>query len=298
MDSAEVYMSLIRPTGIPIVGEAAPIEFKSQIDVTDWTWTMRNHDEMKREEKAESDYNEAGEKFSNRTHARALSEVEKQMAELEADEEYDELRDSLDKLKRSTEDTKEERDAAIADMEKDLRNFGKTRKDKLDVVSKSLRQRLGQQNADERRDSEKEEQRAQKRRYLTQQTEEITRNKNFEFSFAKRVDFATTQMLNSMKSGDLFPTAILTLHQRSANAGLSLVITVMKLRLLDYQIRVDASDTMTDLREVWKAEFESIGYVYKNRKAINKSSSDVGSAAMLASQGTVRTFAMKKLLGF
>ena len=122
-------------------------------------------------------------------------------------------------------------------------------------------------------------------------------NKSYEFNFSKRVDLATTQMLNSMKSGDVFPVAVLTINQRSSNAGMVLIFTVTNLRLLDYTLRAEVSDTMTDMKEQWKAEFRSLAYVYKNRRTIDSSGELAEAATKVATQGTVRTFAMKKDLG-
>mgnify|MGYP001008671841 CR=1 FL=1 len=124
------------------------------------------------------------------------------------------------------------------------------------------------------------------------------RNKSYEFNFSKRVDFATTQMLNSMKAGDVFPLALLTINQRSSNAGMVLIFTVTELRLLDYNLRAEVSETMTDMKEQWKAEFRSLAYVYKNRRSIESSDDAAEAATKMATQGTVRTFAMKKDLGF
>ena len=104
-------------------------------------------------------------------------------------------------------------------------------------------------------------------------------------------------MLNSMKAGDVFPLAIFTMHQHSSNNPMSLVIKVEGVRLLQYGFAVDATDTMTDLKEEWSCDFKAFSYVYQNRRSFDKPS--VGSvsdakqtAAKAATQGTVRTFIM------
>jgi hypothetical protein len=49
-------------------------------------------------------------------------------------------------------------------------------------------------------------------------------------------------------------------------------MTFSKMRLLDYKLRCEVSDTMTDMREDWTAEFFSLSYVYKGRGMIKKES--------------------------
>lgn len=120
-----------------------------------------------------------------------------------------------------------------------------------------------------------------------------TRRRCFEFAFSKRVDLASTQMLNAMKAGDTFGSGTLTIHQRSVNSGLTLVINLQKVRLLDYRLRVEVSDTMTDLVETWTAEFAAMGYSYKNRNAVGSSVNAVQAGLKAATQGTVRAFVMQ-----
>jgi type VI protein secretion system component Hcp len=124
-------------------------------------------------------------------------------------------------------------------------------------------------------------------------------SKNFQFKFSKRVDAATTQLLNCMKAGDLLPTVTLSMYQASSNTPWSLVITVTKVRLLKYTLRVEATDTMTDMREDWEAEFASFGYVYQNRPHAGVKSLTAGHANTAVARGmtqsTVRTFLMKNM---
>src|SRR5690606_9563387 len=105
------------------------------------------------------------------------------------------------------------------------------------------------------------------------------------FTFTKNVDLASTQMLNSMKAGDVFPHATLTLYHRSKNEPLSLVIKFGRVRLTDYSLSVEASDTMSDMKEDWTAEFEGVDYVYQNRPA--------ASGANGVTKGTARVFKVK-----
>lgn len=105
------------------------------------------------------------------------------------------------------------------------------------------------------------------------------------FRFTKNVDLASTQMLNSMKAGELLPRAVLTLYHRSINAPLSLVVTFQNVTLIQYDLDVDVTDTMTDLKETWTAEFEQVDYVYKNRPDVTGSNQ--------VTQGTTHVFKMK-----
>jgi len=104
-------------------------------------------------------------------------------------------------------------------------------------------------------------------------------------------------MLNSMKAGDIFPSATLTIHKRSATVadGTSLVFTIQKVRLLNYQLQVVVTDTMTEMMEEWTCEFGALAYVYKNPPS-HSSNSGAGQAAIKAvTQGTARAFTMKNI---
>ena len=105
-----------------------------------------------------------------------------------------------------------------------------------------------------------------------------------QFTFKKNVDLASTQLLNSMKLGETMPRAIITLFHRSSNAPVTLAITFKDVRLTKYDLSVDVSDTMSDLKEDWTAEFSEVEYVYQNRPA--------ASGPNFVTQGTVRVFKM------
>ena len=304
MDSAEVYMTLIRPSMVPVFGEAAPLEFTGQVELNNWSWTLKNADEDTRAREAAKDYNERSSFQSTegslniRAKIEGLNDKKRLLAAQKARKKAE---DALDKrykddkgnfLPGKQDKWQQERDSIRTEFEKGeeqaaedqliaLVNLGQVyERDKIkrikeeDAAIKAVDEQIKEMNKD---------------------AEEANRNKNFEFTFSKRVDIATTQMLNSMKAGDLFPVAILTLHQRAAkfNHGASLIITVEKLRLLEYQLKCEVSETMTDMREEWTAEFFSLAYVYKNRGQI-KTEKAVGQAITAAlTQGTVRTFTMK-----
>ena len=51
MDSAEVYMTLLRPSMVPVVGESWASMFWGQIDIASWNWNIINEDEKRSEER-------------------------------------------------------------------------------------------------------------------------------------------------------------------------------------------------------------------------------------------------------
>ena len=109
-------------------------------------------------------------------------------------------------------------------------------------------------------------------------------NKMF-FTFKKNVDAATTQLLNSMKAGEVMPRAIVSLFHRSSNAPVLLTIKFETVKLLEYEVSVEPTETMSDLKETWKASYEAVDYVYKNRPA--------AAGSNMVTQGTARVFKMK-----
>jgi len=321
MDVAELYLSLIRPSMVPVVGECVAEGFIGQIQVERWNWNLMNDDEIKRAKKDERDY-EAHRDFlvkrgdpKDRERQRdrlnlAMLKIDEAMKSQEksrssSNESASKERAELTKkfsgaeLTRALKDFDAKRD--IEERKTDQENFKTNEKLRLEL--KGLNEDLSREDRDYLEELDKAvgeavtEAQKIERRLKKSDEDEAERNKSYEFTFSKRVDFATTQLLNSMKSGDVFPLAVLTIHQRSSNAGMSLVFTVTNLRLLDYNLRADVSETMTDMKEQWKAEFRSLSYVYKNRRSIESSDDAVEAAAKAATQGTVRTFMMKKDLG-
>ena len=310
MDVAELYLSLVRPNGVPVVGECmADPPFTGQIQVEKWTWELMNDDEVKADKEDE-------ERIS--AHDTMLTQqpsvdLRKRLAQLNRKKEVQGFQDqrsaaldTLENARKADGATKEKVAAAEKAYRKtmDKIGFDETKAGaKFELDFKALSQDL---SADERRrykeldkmvgDAEDKAQQLQDKIKATDEAVEEA-NKSYKFSFSKRVDFATTQMLNSMKAGDVFPLGVLTIHQRSSNAGMSLVFTVTNLRLLTYAVRADVGETMTDMKEQWTAEFRSLAYVYKNRKITDGLGSASEAAAKVATQNTVRTFAMKKDLG-
>lgn len=291
MDNSQVYLSLVRPTMIPIVGEcAAALPFTGQIELAGWSWNMLNLEEARRAKNLAKPYTEKASQIDAQEDAKASGDLQKQLLRTTAKHDKDKAWDTLQSQMKKKRPLDPAAQGEFDDALKSFLSADKDRDDGLKKLHEDLHETLNPKQL-----SDKDKERKRQKEDLEGQIEDANENKNYQFTFSKRVDIATTQMLNSMKSGDVFPTGVLTIHQASANAGLSLVITVQKLRLIDYQLKVEVSDTMTDMREEWTAEFASLAYVYKNRKAISKSS-EVGQAvAKAASQGTVRAFAMKNL---
>lgn len=296
MDNAQLYLSLVRPSMIPVVGEAADDLFVKQIEVTGWKWGFHNLKEQREAERKRKEYGERADYLEKSSKSRkmeqALKEFEadhsKAMAQLtnrKATKDLN-LKDPAD-MKKWIE-AQEDLDKAIKSADTSLsRGIAELYKD-ADLIEREKRK-----SQDERDVAERRHQEAVDEKQLAIDLE----NEKFSFSFTKRIDLATTQMLNSMKAGDLFPLAIFTMHQYSANNPMSLVIKIEGLRLVKYGFNVDATDTMTDLKEEWTCDFKAFSYVYQNRRSFAKPS--LGSvadakqiAAKAATQGTVRTFVM------
>jgi type VI protein secretion system component Hcp len=296
MDNAQLYLSLVRPSMIPVVGEAADDLFIKQVEVTGWKWGFHNMKEQREAERKRREYGEGADYLEKSSKSRKMEESLKEfeaehskaMARLDNRAAVKGLnpKDPADmvKLIRAQEDL----DKAIKGAEKDMLSGIAALYKNAEQVEQEKRK-----STDERKVAERRHQEAVDEKQLAIDLE----NEKFSFTFTKRIDLATTQMLNSMKAGDLFPLAIFTMHQYSANNPMSLVIKIEGLRLVKYGFNVDASDTMTDLKEEWTCDFKGFSYVYQNRRSFAKPS--LGSvadakqiAAKAATQGTVRTFVM------
>lgn len=267
MDTAQIYMSLVRPSGLPIAGESWDEYVKGQIEVSGWDWSLTYDQEDK-----------TGKKGDKPGDAKATKSQSVQESIKDVKTAFDK---GVERLKKDSAPRELER------FDKDLqRAFSNLQRDTA---------RVDQQN--KKNDKTNEER-------LNEQAEPAEDEKGDEsntFTFEKRVDVATTQMLNSMKSGDIFPLCILTMIQRSSNNPMNLVIKIEGLRLLEYKLTVNASDTMSDLLETWTCDFVGFSYTYQNRRSFAKphlsSASDAKQiAAKAASQGTMRTFVMKPRL--
>jgi len=117
-------------------------------------------------------------------------------------------------------------------------------------------------------------------------------DKSMEISFSKQTDFATAQMLNCMKAGEVFPLAILTVFHRSINSPLTLTIKMQKLQLMEYDLSCESTDTLTEMKETWKAQFRAFDYVYQNRPPAGMPKGITQAPAVLATQGKILPFIM------
>jgi type VI protein secretion system component Hcp len=297
MDNAQLYLSLVRPSMIPVVGESADDLFKAQIEVTGWKWDFHNADEQRLAEERLSKIKRHAEFLgkSKLGRRKLRTGIEDSKASKAIAVETKQLKETLG---RSA--SKAEIDKAVEAATARIEAEQKKTIDRLKNANYADAREANAAMAELDRQYELDREDAKKQ--ARESGEEPDPGENFKFAFSKRIDIATTQMLNSMKAGDKFPIAIFTMHQYSSNNPMSLVIKIGGLRLLNYKFVVDSSDTMTDLKEEWSCDFETFSYVYQNRRSVAKPSlgsvSDAKQiAAKAATQGTVRTFIMlpKKL---
>jgi type VI protein secretion system component Hcp len=274
---ADIFLILLRPTRVPVAGEAVSHLFQGQILVDSLTWNLHNEDERQAEDAADEDFRKTKDLVDRSGSVdlrlkHAAEDLKRQQAR--RDLEFRSIeQEETEFYKREVQRYQSDRDDILRDYQ-----------DKVSEITTGERSRS--KSWDDIRDEHREK-----------QVTEAERNRNFEFTFTKRVDIASTQMLNSMKAGDIFPSGTLTIHKRSStmNDGTSLVFTIQKVRLLDYQLQVVVTDTMTEMMEEWTCEFGSLAYVYKNPPS-HYSNSGAGQAAVkAATQGTMRAFTMKNI---
>ncbi|MFG6413075.1 hypothetical protein ACG02S_04100 [Roseateles sp. DC23W] len=273
-NGADIYMILLRPTRVPVAGEAVSHLFQGQVLLESLEWSLHNEDERINNDVRDDLFSEKDSlitqessvlqqfKTLNRDVTAAQASLKRAMGKAPPGKERDALQDKHDRLIRDT-----------------LEKF----EDKYKDANAAIGRKAESKGFDER--------------VADKRTELTGRNPNFEFSFKKRVDIATTQMLNSMKAGDIFPSGTLTIHKRSATMmdGTSLVFTIQKIRLIEYELEVAVTDTMTEMMEKWTCEFGSLAYVYKNPPP-HYTHGNAGQAAVKTlTQGTARTFTMKNI---
>lgn len=300
MDNAQLYLSLVRPSMIPVVGESADDRFIKQIEVTGWKWGFCN---LKEQREAAQRRERVGRRADFLEKSNRVRGLEESIMRLETRHKNSAARGNFDKeiadLKKLPPGDPKAMTGWIEALERRNKEIDANRRSLDDSIADLYRDNDAEEDARKASRSQAERQRdEQQRRELDEKQLELAiAEQNFKFSFSKRIDLATTQMLNSMKAGDVFPLAIFTMHQHSSNNPMSLVIKVEGVRLLQYGFAVDATDTMTDLKEEWSCDFKAFSYVYQNRRSFDKPS--VGSvsdakqtAAKAATQGTVRTFIM------
>lgn len=274
-NGADIYLILLRPTRVPVVGEAVSMAFQGQVLLDSLRWNLNNADEVKRAELAEGQY----QKVKSLVERKGSVAIRTQHA--------------LDNMRRQMIRAEHERQEQLESAKtKQHEGIHRAHRDKINDLLNSYEDKVKEiTTGDDGYPVDEEDERRR------QQVEDAERNRNFEFTFTKRVDIASTQLLNSMKAGDIFPSGTLTIHKRSATVmdGTSLVFTIQKIRLLDYQLQVVVTDTMTEMMEEWTCEFGSLAYVYKNPPS-HYSHGNAGQAVVkTATQGTVRAFTMKNI---
>ncbi|MDR7333832.1 hypothetical protein [Roseateles asaccharophilus] len=272
-NGADIYMILLRPTRVPVAGESVSHLFQGQVLLESLEWNLHNEEERVNNDVRDDMFREKESLISQE------SSVLQQFKSLKGDVTAAQasLKRAMSKAQGAEREALQEKhDRLIRDS---LDKFQEKYKDANEAVKRQSESKgFDERVADKRSDLE-------------------GRNPNFEFKFKKRVDIATTQMLNSMKAGDIFPSGTLTIHKRSTNVieGTSLVFTIQKIRLLEYKLEVAVTDTMTEMMEEWTCEFGSLAYVYKNPPS-HYSHGNVGQAVVkTATQATMRAFTMKNI---
>jgi len=269
-NGADIYLILLRPTRVPVAGEAVSHLFQGQILLESLTWRLHNEDE-----KLQGTGDGKGGKASlikgddpASMFKNLNQDVQRAQASLKRD------------LGRTSSDT--ERSALQDKHDKWLTNSMNEAQKKIEQAASA--NNTGKPGAKDKATGKNHESAGE-------------RNPSFKFTFGKRVDIASTQMLNSMKAGDIFPSGTLTIHRRSATVmdGTSLVFTIQKIRLVDYRLQVAVTDTMTEMMEEWTCEFGSLAYVYKNPPSHYAHGNAGQAAAKTLSQGTMRAFTMKNI---
>jgi type VI protein secretion system component Hcp len=242
---AEAYLLILRPTMVPVVGEAVPIPFNEQIELDEWDWTLENEETV---EKALG----KGSKGSKDDKSSSKKAFDQEAAK---------------KLAAEVSKTQLDPNLSVEQKERKVRDLmnGLVRKVGADDRAAESDEKKG--GADDDDDDEDDD------------------NSKLKFTFKKNVDAATTQLLNSLKAGDLMPRAIVTLFHRSSNAPVTLAIKFENVRLKKYELSVEPSETMSDLKEEWTATYESVEYTYQNRPA--------ASGPNGLTKGTVRVFKKK-----
>jgi type VI protein secretion system component Hcp len=125
------------------------------------------------------------------------------------------------------------------------------------------------------------------------ETEEDKDDESLTFSFTKGLDAASTQMLNGMKSGEVFPRAVITLFDRRKATPMTLTVTIKNLRLTSFDFSCSPSgETSTSFKETWESVFEEIDYAYQSRPSVGPVDASAASATRMATKGQVRIFKM------
>ena len=235
---AEAYLLILRPSMVPVLGEAVPFPFEGQIEIDEWSWSLEN-DEFAKKKKGR-------------------------------DKQRDEEKEELQKLADAADDDSDEAHAQALLGLKSLPSQSSAiqrRKDLSEVERGKRIRKLIDEAAEKGETAEQEAEKKKRDKKKANDDDDDDGEDRLKFTFKKNVDAASTQLLNSLKSGDLMPRAIITLFHRSSNAPVKLVIKFEKVRLKSFTLSVDSTETMSDLKEEWTANYESMEYSYQNRPA-------------------------------
>ncbi|MFN0184901.1 MAG: hypothetical protein ACKVQR_13895 [Aquabacterium sp.] len=122
---------------------------------------------------------------------------------------------------------------------------------------------------------------------------------NMEFNFSKTLCTGTTQMLNMMKGGVPFQSAVITVVHRAgiwSKVPGFLTIMLTNLMLTKYQLEVSQDESNTELKEQWTGKFTHLTFKYFRRldAPYGNVAQKIHQAAMTAQGGVV--FIMKPRL--
>ncbi|RZJ06837.1 MAG: hypothetical protein EOP39_18040 [Rubrivivax sp.] len=268
---ADIFLILLRPSKVPIAGEALSHLFQGQVLIESLSWNLHNEDESKSAEKS----TEAFSKKESLLEKSGSNDLRKK----HATEDYERAEKSADEAYHKALRNKQDENYSWRTYRRDRDTAWKSYKEQFDELS-------GKSSAaDKLKESRDKE------------YSDADRNTNFEITFTKRVDIASTQMLNSMKAGDIFPSGTLTIYKRAPTVmeGTTLVFTIQKIRLISYRLLVEVTDTMTEMMEEWTCEFNSLAYIYKNPPSYYEHGNAGQAVAKTLSQGTARAFTMKNI---
>jgi type VI protein secretion system component Hcp len=267
---------MIRKSGLPILGEAMAPPFYQQVEVLDWNWKIVNQEEV-----------ESRKKLDAATEIAAKSDKEVQ---LELDVLAEDMAETISALNGQAMDdaTKKIKAAIQATNSSDPKSIRATLK-KIDDIQRDAGIKSGEKTKGVAKQALANYEKEKKEEELN----------NLEFSFSKRVDFASTQMLNCMKAGEILPQVIITIFHRSVSAPLTIIVTAKNLRFLKYDLSVEVDDTMADMKEDWEAEFSEIAFSYTNIRGVDQQKGRLGVDALagaklaLAAKNTTSLFVMK-----
>jgi type VI protein secretion system component Hcp len=258
VDGAEVYLLMIRASGLPILGEAKAPPFEEQVEIAKWDWKLANQNEVERRKKEDADTDFA---------AKSDKELELQL-EVEAEDFRTGANDDSKKLLQIATDAR------------------KSVRERMRLIEE-----MQQQGAEKSADLVNGKVSAAKAKMKDyQKAKEKEAAGNLEFKFSKRMDFASTQMLNCMKAGEILPRVLITLFHRSVSAPLSVVVEAKNLRFVKYELSVEVDDTMADMKEDWEAEFSDLSFSYNNTRHIAEARAHASAA-----QGAAKATAPAKM---